>query len=86
MNLLVRTLMEAPEHELDASMKELISKWDEEPKAIQLLEVLDKCARYSLASGFTMQVLNTMLGRALEAEGIKYEELITQAHWRKEVE
>lgn len=85
MNLLVKTLLEAPDRELDASMKPLIEKWDDpEPKAIQILEVLDSCARYSLASGFTMQVLNTMLHRAIEGENLKYEELITHAHWRKE--
>ena len=57
---LVDLFMEAPDSQLDASMKPLIKKWSDPPTPFQILEVLDNCIRGSLASGFTVQILQTI--------------------------
>ena len=77
-------LLEAPEGQLDSSVFPLIEKWDEEPKSIQILEVLDQIVRYSLASDFVVQALDIMWKRAIEREGITMEECIALATWREE--
>lgn len=76
-------LLEAPDTQLDAQMKPLIEKWDEVPKAIQILEVLDQCIYGSLASGFTVSVLQTLYHQALQREKLKSEDVEAQASWRK---
>lgn len=75
-------LLIAPDNALDESMKPLIKKWDGEPKSIQILEVLDKCIYSSLASGFTISVLESMLDNAMMNENITLDDLTPLAVWR----
>ena len=37
-------LITAPEDQLDPSLVSLVKSWDEEPTALQILELLDKAA------------------------------------------
>lgn len=75
-------MLEAPEGQLDRSVLPLIEKWDDPPKAIQILEVLDECIHYSLASEFVVSTLQTMLDVTLIHEGITLDHIVAQAVWR----
>lgn len=79
---LLNLLLTAPDSQLDKSMLLYIEKWGSTPTALQILEVVDKCSRYALASGFMMSILNMLLDTAIQIEGITYNELVKQAEWR----
>jgi hypothetical protein len=81
---LVDIILRASDRELDPSMKPLIQKWNDPPKAIQILEVIDHCIYGSLASGFTINVFQIMYIQALKKEGTTHELLVDQATWRKQ--
>ena len=51
MKALKEALLKAPDSQLDACMFPLIEKWDDNPTALQILEVLDECIYSALASG-----------------------------------
>ena len=53
----------------------------ENPKAVQLLKVLDDCVRYSLCSGFCIWAIDKVWRGMLEAEGKTYEQGIAEATW-----
>jgi hypothetical protein len=76
-------LLEAPDNQLDASMKPLIEKWSTPPKAIEILEVLDWCIFGALASGLVVTLLQNMYYDALKVEGISHEEMEKLAVWRR---
>ena len=78
-------LLTASDNQLDASMFPLIEKWSDPFKAIEILEVLDKCIYGSLASDFTISVLQILYDKALAEEGLAHEELIKDAIWRKDL-
>lgn len=82
MNPLKEMLLQAPDGQLDASMFPLIEKWDDEPTAIQIMEVLDYCVHGGLASGFVITVLETMVETALTGENLSREDLVKKAIWR----
>lgn len=77
-------LLIAPDSQLDAAMKPFISKWQNPPKAIEILEVLDYCIHDALASGIVVIVLQTMYNAAIKIENTTHEEVIKYATWRKE--
>ena len=77
-----KMLLEAPDSQLDQSMKPLIEKWEAVPTALQILEVVDKVVHYSLGSGFTVQLLHFLLNDALGREQTSLDELAKQATWR----
>ncbi len=78
-----KMLLIAPEDQLDKSMFPLIEKWSEpEVKAIQILEVLDHCIHAGLASGFTINLLQTMLDLSLLNENKKLDDILPLATWR----
>lgn len=85
MNDFTVLLLAAPDGQLDPSVKPLIEKWDEEPKSIQILEVLDQIVRYGLASDFVVQTLDIVWKKTMEREGITIKECIALATWRNEV-
>jgi len=62
-------LLTASDRQLDKAMFPLIQKWDSPPKAIQILEVADRCACFALASDFMMVIFNMELEVALKREG-----------------
>ncbi len=76
-------LLEAPDEQLDSCLFHIIREWDDEPKAIQILEVLDRVIYASLGSGFTVIVLQTLYRGALKKEGKTSKEVEALAVWRK---
>jgi hypothetical protein len=83
MSELKTMLLSAPDTQLDAQMFPLIEKWDEPmPTSLQILEVLDQCIFASLASGFTVTLLQTLYDMQLEKEGITHEDNEPKATWR----
>jgi len=83
MSELKQLLLEAPDGQLDASMKPLIEKWDDEPTPLQVLEVLDWCVWGGNASGFTMNVLHSIFDDACVRTSTTREEVEKHATWRK---
>lgn len=75
-------MLDAPEGMLDPNLKPLIEKWDDEPKAIQLLEVLDACIWGGAASGFVVKTLQALYDEAREKEGVSHEQVCEHAPWR----
>lgn len=77
--------LEAPESQLDPSLKPLIEKWNSPtPSALQVLEVLDLCIFSSLASGFVVNALQAMYQGCLAKDGTTHDELVKLATWRGE--
>lgn len=83
MRELADTLTSFSDRELDARMFPLIRKWDEEPTALQILEVLDACIYGALASGFVVASLQLLYDAACKREGRTHEQVIADATWRK---
>lgn len=79
---LKQLMIAAPPDQLDPAAQEIIQKWDDEPTAIQIFEVLDKAVRYAWASGFALTVLGTFLDLRMKLEGLSQEELEALATWR----
>ena len=77
-----KMLLEAPDSQLDSSMKPLIEKWSEVPTALEILEVVDQVVYSSLGSGFTVQLLHFLLNDALGREQTSLDELAQKATWR----
>jgi len=75
-------LLDAPEGQLDPSLKLKIRAWSNPPQAIEILEVLDLCVHGSLGSGFTVTLLDMMLQDAIRVEGTTYEAVGALATWR----
>lgn len=72
----------APVGQLDASMQAIVARWDAEPTALQILELLDACIHYGAGSSFVVKTLQMLLPAALKEEGTTLEALIPLAHWR----
>lgn len=72
----------APNDQIDETLKDRIKEWDEIPKAIQVLQMLDYAVMYSLASEFGISVLEMALKVSLENEGLTIHDLLNQAWWR----
>ncbi len=79
---LVAHLLEAPDGMLDETMKVLIRKWADPPKALEILEVLDQCIHGALASGFAVQSLQFIYKEACQAEDTTHAEVVKLARWR----
>lgn len=76
--------LNAPAGQLDPALKPLISKWDDEPTGIQVLEVLDAAVHCGGASGFAISTLEILLNQAIQDSGTSYEALVAQAVWRRD--
>lgn len=72
-----------PETMLDHEMLPLIEKWDDEPNAAQILEVLDNVIYGALAPGFTVAALQEMYTQALHREETTHEAVVEKATWRE---
>jgi hypothetical protein len=83
MDSLKEALLSAPDSQLDAQMKPLIRTWDNPPKAIQILEVLDYCIHGSLGSGFVVSLLQSLYDSACRNEGTTHDQVVLNAHWRR---
>jgi hypothetical protein len=76
-------LSKAPQEALDGSMKLLVKKWDSPPKAVQVLEVLDKCSGTELAGKSAVRLLQLIYDEALEAERTTHHDVVELALWRR---
>lgn len=76
------TLLAAPASQLDAKLKPLIEKWDNPPKAIQILEVLDLCINGGLASDFMVMTFQVIYKVTCEREGVTHDDMVKRATWR----
>jgi len=76
-------LLMAPDTQLDESVKPLIEKWSDPPKALEILEVVDQVVRYALGSDFTVRVFDHLLKAAIVRESTTMEEVVKQATWRE---
>lgn len=80
---LAELLLTFSDYQLDACMHPLIRQWDEEPTALQILEVLDKCIYSSLASSFVVKALQVSYDLACIRESTTHEEVAKLATWRE---
>lgn len=85
MSSLKEMLLQAPDGQLDKSMFPLIEKWDEEPTAIQILEVLDQVIYASLGSGFVVSLLQMLYENALKKEGKTHKDMEALTTWRNKM-
>jgi hypothetical protein len=76
------TLLQAPDSQLDSSIKPLIEKWSNPPAALQVLEVLDHCIHSALASGLVVSLLQNFYAERCNAEGTTHQALEPLAVWR----
>lgn len=76
------TLLDSPDSQLDNSVEPLIEKWSDPPKAIEVLEVLDKYVRYSLSSGMVVALFQLEYEAALKRENKSHDEVVKCATWR----
>lgn len=82
MNMKERWL-DAPDMTLGESVKNLIrEKWDDEPTAIQLLEIVDHAVHWGAASDIAVKILDLYLRSALMREGKELEDILPLAVWR----
>ena len=72
----------APNDQIDETLKDRIKEWNEIPKAIEILQMLDYAVMYSLASEFAISVLEMALKVSLENENLTINDLLPQAWWR----
>ncbi len=77
-------LLAAPDNELDSQFKPMIEKWEDEPSAIQILELLDQVVHSGGGSGFVVTLLNTLLSLTIMKEKTTYNDVVKQAVWRTE--
>jgi hypothetical protein len=82
MKEIVEHLLQAPDSQLDASMKPLIEKWNDPPCPSEILEVLDHCIYGALASGFVVALLQTMYEMACKKNDITHADVADNATWR----
>ena len=75
-------LITAPDSQLDQSMIDKIKLWSAVPTSLNILEVLDNCIYAALASGFVINVLETLLNEVLAMEGKVLEDILPEAVWR----
>ncbi len=72
----------APDDQIDDTLKDRIKEWGKVPEAIEVLQALDYAVNYSLASDFSVSVLEIALKLALENENKKIEDILPNAWWR----
>lgn len=74
--------LNAPNDQIDDTLKERIREFSDVPKAIELLQALDYASMYSLGSDFAISVIDVAFKLAMQHEQIDIETLLSQAWWR----
>jgi hypothetical protein len=75
--------LNAPESQLDPSLKPLIEKWtDPCATSLEVLKVLDQVIFCGAGSGFVVMALQTMYDGLCLAEGVSHEQNEAKATWR----
>lgn len=85
MNELKQLLLDAPEDQIDAGARQSIATWSEPPKALEIFRTLDECVYGAMASGFVVQVLETMLVVQSKEENLTRAQLEELAIWREKL-
>ena len=85
MNELKQLLLDAPEDQIDAGARQSIATWSEPPKALEIFRTLDECVYGAMASGFVVQVLETMLVVQSKEENLTRDQLEELAVWREKL-
>ena len=85
MNELKQLLLDAPEDQIDAGARQSIATWSEPPKALEIFRTLDECVYGAMASGFVVQVLETMLVVQSKGENLTRDQLEELAVWREKL-
>lgn len=73
----------APEVEIDPSLQPIIQRWDDEPSAVQVLELLDHGTHSGGLSDFVISALRIMLTQAMNSEGLAWNDLVAKVTWRE---
>jgi hypothetical protein len=71
--------------DFDEKAKSLINLWEDEPKSIQILEVLDKSIYFSWTGSLGIQCLQTAYECALKREGVSHDYNANLALWREQL-
>lgn len=81
---IVEILMQCPADSrmMEPSLLEDIKKWSDPPRAIEVLETLDKIVYGSLCAPMIQMLYEKLLDEQIEAEGTTMEDLIKLATWR----
>ena len=82
MGELADILLSSSDRQIDAMLHPLIRRWDDEPTALQILEVLDHCIAGALASGLVVAALQFFYAAAIKREGKTHEDMVQLATWR----
>ena len=85
MNELKQLLLDAPEDQIDAGVRQSIATWSEPPKALEIFRTLDECVYGAMTSGFVVQVLETMLVVQSKEENLTRAQLEELAIWREKL-
>jgi hypothetical protein len=80
---LKQLLLDAPDSQMDASMKSFIQKWPDPPTSLHVLEVLDRIIFAALASGFVVRLMQVLYDDACKREGTTHESNVSLAIWRE---
>lgn len=74
--------LSAPPDMMDREIREIIERWDDDTKSIQVLETIDMAIHHSSASGLTVSLLQKYYGTLLQKEGKTHEDNVPLATWR----
>ncbi len=84
MSTLKQQWLKVPDNHMDHQLLPIIERWDDQPTALQILELLDACIYNGAASRFVVGALEGFLTAAMNNEGVTHEQLVAQATWRKQ--
>ena len=76
-------LLKMSDDSLDDIARQIIEKWSDTPKAIEILHALDMCVNGALATGTITYALQMVYDEALKAEGIAHSDCVKHAFWRE---
>lgn len=77
-----KLFLNAPNEQIDNTLKHHIKIWSKIPKAIEILHILDYAVRYAAASDFAVSIFEIALNVALENEQLKIQDVYLKAYWR----
>lgn len=68
---------------VDPVMKQEVAALSDPPKAVDVLDILDKAVHGSLCSDFEIRLLDGLLNSLIELEGTTFEAVASQAPFRR---
>jgi hypothetical protein len=77
-------LMNAPDTQMDDLCKKVITSWNGEPTALDILFLSDKIVYFSLGSGFVVRMFDSMVDMACKEDNISREDVEKQRCWSNE--